>query len=139
MDGAGGLTLSLASCLKDVRREAWDAVANPPSRPFDPFMSWDFLEALEASGCATGRTGWAPMHLLAHAPSGALVGENIGWGAGSRATPSAVVRAWMRSRPHRAALLSRRFRSIGTGVAIGSPRSGMSGAATYTANFGRRR
>lgn len=74
MDGAGGLTLSLASCLKDIRREAWDAVANPRSRPFDPFISWDFLEALEAAGCATARTGWAPMHVLAHGPSGALVG-----------------------------------------------------------------
>ena len=68
-----------------------------------------------------------------------LVGENIGWGAGSRATPSAVVSAWMHSPPHRAAILSRRFRSIGLGVALGSPRSGTLAAATYTADFGRRR
>jgi len=67
MDGSGGLTLSLVQRLKDVDRAAWDGVANPPGLAFDPFMSWDFLQALEDSGCVSARTGWAPHHLLAHA------------------------------------------------------------------------
>jgi uncharacterized protein YkwD len=67
------------------------------------------------------------------------VGENIAWGSWGRATPSAIVRAWMRSRPHRAAMLNRRFREIGLGISPAAPRLGTTAAATYTANFGRRR
>jgi uncharacterized protein YkwD len=67
------------------------------------------------------------------------VGENIAWGAGSRATADSIVRRWMRSRPHRTAILHRRFRAIGVGVASGAPLSGTPAAATYTADFGRRR
>ena len=67
------------------------------------------------------------------------VGENIAWGAWGRAAPASIVRAWMRSRPHRAAILHRRFREIGVGVAPGAPRSGRPAAATYTADFGQRR
>ena len=66
MDGSGELTLTITQHLKDVDRAAWDSVANPAGLPFDPFVSWDFLEALESSGCVTPRTGWAPYHLLAH-------------------------------------------------------------------------
>ncbi|WP_298982250.1 GNAT family N-acetyltransferase [uncultured Roseibium sp.] len=31
---------------------------------FNPFLSYDFLEALESSGCATNATGWMPRHML---------------------------------------------------------------------------
>lgn len=65
------------------------------------------------------------------------VGENIAWGSGGRATPRAIHRAWMRSPGHRANILSRGFREIGVGVALGTPVSGLRGA-TYTQNFGRR-
>jgi hypothetical protein len=74
MDGAGGLTLSIAKALSDVNRDAWDCAANPRHHPYDPFMSWDFLQALEASGCTGARAGWAPMHVLAHDSAGALAG-----------------------------------------------------------------
>jgi predicted N-acyltransferase len=74
-DGARDtLTLSLAPALADVDRAAWDALANPPGARFDPFVSWDFLEALEATGCVGPRTGWAPQHLLAHDGEGRLAG-----------------------------------------------------------------
>lgn len=66
------LRLSLATRLSQVDREAWDAVANPPGERYDPFLSWDFLEALESSGAATPETGWTPMHLLVEHPGGAL-------------------------------------------------------------------
>ncbi|HEX4805423.1 MAG TPA: CAP domain-containing protein [Conexibacter sp.] len=62
------------------------------------------------------------------------LGENIGWGGGSRAQPIAMVRAWMHSPPHRANILSRHFRDIGVGIAAGAPVGG--GGATYTTDFG---
>ena len=42
--------------------------------PYNPFISYDFLHALEASGSATARTGWQPQHLLAEGPDGAILG-----------------------------------------------------------------
>ncbi len=63
---SGELRFSIAKSLSAVPREAWNALANPPERPYHPFTDWDFLEALESSGCATPRTGWAPHHLLAY-------------------------------------------------------------------------
>jgi predicted N-acyltransferase len=74
MDGSTGVTISIARALARVDRAQWEAVANPPGAPFDPFMSWDFLEALESSGCATPETGWASHHILAHDAGKRLVG-----------------------------------------------------------------
>lgn len=71
---ATGLTFSSVDSLSGVARADWDGLANPPGAPFDPFVSWDFLEALERSGCASRATGWAPRHLLAHDATGRLVG-----------------------------------------------------------------
>ena len=45
--------------IAEVGREAWDACAGRGN----PFVSFDFLDALEESGCAADRTGWAPHHL----------------------------------------------------------------------------
>jgi uncharacterized protein YkwD len=66
------------------------------------------------------------------------LGENIAWGTGSRATPAQTVRAWMKSPRHRANILSRRFRDIGIGIALGAPAvvHASAGAATYTTDFG---
>ena len=66
------------------------------------------------------------------------VGENIAWGAGPYATPAAIVRMWMDSPPHRANILSRRFREIGIGIARGTPSSRDVGGATYATDFGSR-
>jgi len=60
--------------LAETGRDAWDAAANPAGAPFDPFLSWDFLEALERSGCVSDETGWTPRHLLAEDSAGALLG-----------------------------------------------------------------
>ena len=62
----------MARGLSDVDRAAWDEIANPPGARYDPFISWDFLEALESSGAATIETGWAPHHLLIHGPGETL-------------------------------------------------------------------
>lgn len=66
------MTYTLKACgsIKDIGRSDWDACANPSiddpecGIPFDPFVSWDFLNALEESESAVPRTGWAPYHLV---------------------------------------------------------------------------
>jgi uncharacterized protein YkwD len=68
------------------------------------------------------------------------LGENLAWGAGSRATPRETVQAWMRSPGHRQNILTRNFREIGVGVVLGAPADLPNGlrAATYTTDFGAR-
>jgi predicted N-acyltransferase len=41
---------------------------------FNPFLSHAFLDALEESGCATGKTGWLPRHMLLEEASGSVIG-----------------------------------------------------------------
>jgi uncharacterized protein YkwD len=61
------------------------------------------------------------------------VSETIAWGTGSERRPKALLRAWLHSPPHRAALLSPRFREIGVGVVRAH------GQAWATADLGARR
>jgi predicted N-acyltransferase len=60
--------------LNEVERESWDQIANPDGVAYDPFISWDFLDALETSGCVSEETGWGPRHLIAEDEGGALIG-----------------------------------------------------------------
>jgi uncharacterized protein len=69
MDGSDGLTVRVASTLAEVPAAEWDACAGSGN----PFVSHAFLEALEASGSASGKTGWLPQHLLVEAPGGRLL------------------------------------------------------------------
>jgi uncharacterized protein YkwD len=48
-----------------------------------------------------------------------VVGENLAWHSGFRARVAGTVRAWLDSPPHRALMLSSRFRWIGAGMARG--------------------
>lgn len=64
--------------------------------------------------------------------------ENIGWGAGRRGRPRRIVKAWMRSRSHRANILGS-FEHIGIGVRWGSPRHRRAKAGIYTLDFGFKR
>lgn len=59
--------------LTGISKNEWDALANPGTRPFNPFVTWDFLNALEESGSATPQTGWAPAHVILEA-DGEVVG-----------------------------------------------------------------
>jgi uncharacterized protein YkwD len=65
------------------------------------------------------------------------IGENIAWGSGSLATPSAIVRAWMNSPGHRRNILDGAFEEIGIGIALGTP-VGRRNGGTYTTDFGAR-
>ncbi|MFN3211647.1 MAG: GNAT family N-acetyltransferase [Henriciella sp.] len=58
----------IISGLDEVAPETWNRLANPPSLPFDPFLTWEFLEAMESSGAAQPETGWSPCHILVEGP-----------------------------------------------------------------------
>ena len=74
MDGeTDDKTLSIAAqgSIAAIGREAWDACAKPFG---NPFLSYDFLEACETSGCATPQQGWAPRHLAVSDAAGRVRG-----------------------------------------------------------------
>jgi uncharacterized protein len=88
------LRIRIIPAIADVAPGVWDACANPSldtalesisqlpesisqrsaARPYNPFISHDFLFSLEASGSAVARTGWQPQHLLAETPDGTVLG-----------------------------------------------------------------
>ncbi|NJO54532.1 MAG: N-acetyltransferase, partial [Bacteroidales bacterium] len=87
------LTFEAVPSLRDVEPAAWNACARAPVSPgadalpsgaeihpayqetFDnPFVSHEFLSALEESGSAIPKTGWAGAHLIARDEAGTLVG-----------------------------------------------------------------
>jgi predicted N-acyltransferase len=62
--GTADATFRVVTSLADIKRADWDAVANPASEAFNPFLSHDFLWSLEESGAATRKTGWQGQHLV---------------------------------------------------------------------------
>jgi uncharacterized protein YkwD len=98
----------------------------------------DFFDHVSPGGSTLLRRVRSTAYLAS--ARGWALGENIAWGAGPRATPTATVRAWMHSAGHRHNILTRRFDEIGIGVVPGAPvdlPAGMN-AATYTTDFGTR-
>ena len=57
--------------IADIGQAAWDACADPSG---DPFVSYAFLHACEASGSATPPQGWAPRHLALRDEDNAVLG-----------------------------------------------------------------
>src|SRR5262245_9649452 len=92
------LTLRAVPAIAEIDVAGWDACANPrladAAQPkneeasrnsgslqpdcevltYNPFISHDFLHALEASASATARAGWQPQHLAAEAADGTVLG-----------------------------------------------------------------
>ncbi len=69
-------TLQVHDRVADIGREAWDACAAPTG---DPFVSFDFLDACEASGSAVPAQGWAGRHLSLHDEAGQILGVMPLW------------------------------------------------------------
>jgi predicted N-acyltransferase len=74
------LHISVVDGIGEVSTPDWDACANPPAPQqtdekidYNPFLSHDFLFALEESKSVGPRTGWQAQHVLAKTPDGALV------------------------------------------------------------------
>jgi predicted N-acyltransferase len=66
------ISIRAIDALADVPAAAWNACANPAG--YNPFISHEFLSALETSGSVRGRSGWQPMHVLAEDAEGRLLG-----------------------------------------------------------------
>jgi uncharacterized protein YkwD len=81
--------------------------------------------------------GSDPSDRIAAAGGRGAIGEDLAWGTGSYATPSAIVKLWMNSPPHRRVLLAKDLRYVGIGRATGRFQ-GSSGAAVFTADFSAR-
>jgi uncharacterized protein len=76
------LRIRILPAIAEIPAQAWDACANPveptcPARArdvrsaaYNPFISHDFLSALEASSSVTARAGWQPQHLVAEGAEG---------------------------------------------------------------------
>ena len=64
------------------------------------------------------------------------LGQTLGWGWGTSATPAAVIDAWLHSTSHRRIVLSSRYRRVGIGIVRGTPVAGTPAGLTYTADFG---
>ena len=56
--------------IESIGKAAWDACAGADN----PFVGYDFLQALEESGCVTPRAGWAPRHLAVEDAAGEVTG-----------------------------------------------------------------
>lgn len=50
--------------IAEIGPEVWDPFAEQEGVPRDPFLSYAFLNALEASGSVSSETGWMPYHLV---------------------------------------------------------------------------
>ncbi|HXA71106.1 MAG TPA: GNAT family N-acetyltransferase [Stellaceae bacterium] len=68
-DGGGPARIRIVDGLAEVPAAAWDACAGSDN----PFLCHAFLEALEASGSATAKTGWLPQHVLIEDAEGRLL------------------------------------------------------------------
>jgi uncharacterized protein len=83
------LRIRVLPSIAEVSAAAWNACANPQdgacaagradvqrgdpesrARSYNPFVSHEFLSALEESKSATARRGWQPQHLVAESESG---------------------------------------------------------------------
>ncbi len=87
----GPLRVVAVSAIAEAGAAAWDACANPTpgggcqkadgavqsidqEEEFNPFLSHDFLSALEASKSVGGHCGWHVQHVLVQTADGTLVG-----------------------------------------------------------------
>lgn len=81
------ITVEATGSLDNVDKDEWDALANPGwdmgeagrisgggPQAFNPFVSYEFLRALEDAECVGARSGWYPRHLLVRGAHGGLVG-----------------------------------------------------------------
>lgn len=57
------LTVRLLERVRDVPREAWDALVRDES---SPFVEWTWLDCLESTGCASAEHGWLPRHFAVY-------------------------------------------------------------------------
>lgn len=67
-----GVTVKIAGSLSVIAEKEWNACAHAHG-PYNPFVDYRFLAALEETGCVGGRTGWTPAHVLVENAQGELL------------------------------------------------------------------
>ena len=70
-------SVRVAATIGAFTRAEWDSLAGTTrgsESGYNPFLSFDFLSALEDSGCAVRRTGWQGHHLRLETAGGRLLG-----------------------------------------------------------------
>jgi predicted N-acyltransferase len=72
LDGFSEITLEAVSSIGQIPAGDWDACANSDGT-YNPFVTHAFFAALETSGSAVARTGWAARHLIAR-----IAGQVVG-------------------------------------------------------------
>jgi predicted N-acyltransferase len=70
MPDAASFTLSLHSSIHEIDPADWNACAGSDN----PFVSHEFLSAVEDSGSAGSRTGWLPQHAVLRDEANAVAG-----------------------------------------------------------------
>ncbi|BCH24910.1 GNAT family N-acetyltransferase [Mesorhizobium sp. L-8-3] len=74
----GAYAIRAATSIGAFRRSEWESLAGTSKissqNYYNPFLSFDFLTALEESGCAVARAGWQGHHLRLETSDGRLVG-----------------------------------------------------------------
>jgi predicted N-acyltransferase len=73
-----GYTIRVATNIGAFTEGEWNSFggtsADDKENPYNPFVSFNFLNILEESGCTTRRTGWQAHHLRLEASDGSLLG-----------------------------------------------------------------
>ena len=69
-DGRERFGIKIHRGIDSIGAAAWDACAGTDN----PFLSYAFLEALEASGSAIAETGWLPQHIALEDETGRVLG-----------------------------------------------------------------
>ncbi|MCW5720572.1 MAG: N-acetyltransferase [Devosia sp.] len=68
-------TATIHSSTASIPAERWNSlVPGTDGVPDNPFLDHGFFLALEESGCATGRTGWQPQHIIIADETGTALG-----------------------------------------------------------------
>src|SRR3954451_9990603 len=73
----GGLAVRIATSIGAFTRAEWQSLAGTTrgcAAGYNPFLSYEFLTAVEDSGCAVPRTGWRGQHLRLEDTDGNLLG-----------------------------------------------------------------
>lgn len=74
----GAYAIRVATSIGAFSRSEWETLSgtlrNSSGNYYNPFLSFDFLTALEESGCAVARAGWQGHHLRLETSDGRLVG-----------------------------------------------------------------
>ncbi len=58
--GFQSLTVDTCTSIDEISQADWDRLAGRAN----PFLRYEFFQALEQSGCTTAATGWQPCHLM---------------------------------------------------------------------------